>query len=200
MQEADPRTGYTPNVAARSLVSGRSGVIGLVVPSRVRGIFEDPFFSRLIQGVSAAAAISSGDTLSRFLFQTEEEESELYPRVVSSGFLDGLIVTATRMADPLMARMAAREVPVVVVGRPDVEGVSYINVDNRGGAFQAAIHLCNLGYQRIGLVARRCRQPPDWIGSMALSRASPFAGECCTPACGQMAISASERICGRCWS
>ncbi len=39
-----------------------------------------------------------------------------------------------------------------MIGRPDVEGVSYVNVDNRGGAMQAAIHLCNLGYQRIGLL------------------------------------------------
>ena len=39
-----------------------------------------------------------------------------------------------------------------MVGRPDVEGVSYVNVDNHGGALQAAIHLCNLGYQRIGLL------------------------------------------------
>jgi LacI family transcriptional regulator len=151
VQEVIRRTGYTPNVAARSLVSGRSGVIGLVIPSRVHSIFEDPYFSRLIQGISAASN-QSGNTLSLFLLQTEEEESELYPRVVTSGFLDGLIVTATRMADPLIARMAAREVPVVMVGRPDVEGVSYVNVDNRGGGLEAAIHLCNLGYQRIGLL------------------------------------------------
>jgi LacI family transcriptional regulator len=151
VQEVIRRTGYTPNVAARSLVSGRSGVIGLVIPSRVHNVFEDPYFARLIQGISAASN-QSGNTLSLFLFQTEEEESALYPRVVTSGFLDGLIVTATRMADPLMARMAAREVAVVMVGRPDVEGVSYVDVDNRGGAMQAAIHLCNLGYQRIGLL------------------------------------------------
>ena len=151
VQEVIRRTGYTPNVAARSLVSGRSGVIGLVIPSRVRNVFEDPYFARLIQGISAASN-QSGKTLSLFLFQTEAEEGALYPRVITSGYLDGLIVTATRMSDPLMARMASREVPVVMIGRPDVEGVSYVNVDNRGGAMQAAIHLCNLGYQRIGLL------------------------------------------------
>lgn len=158
VQEVIRRTGYTPNVAARSLVSGRSGVIGLVIPSRVHNIFEDPYFARLIQGISAASN-QSGNTLSLFLFQTEEEESELYPRVVTSGFLDGLIVTATRMGDPLMARMATREVPVVMVGRPDVEGVSYVDVDNRGGAMQAAIHLCNLGYDRIGLLGAPVSTP-----------------------------------------
>lgn len=151
VQDVIRLTGYTPNAAARSLVSGRTGVIGLVIPSRVHSLFEDPYFSRLIQGISAASN-QAGNTLSLFLFQNEEEEAELYPRVITSGFLDGLILTATRMADPLLARTAVGEIPIVVVGRPDVEGVSYVDVDNRGGAFLAATHLSSLGYQRIGLL------------------------------------------------
>ncbi len=151
VQEVIRRTGFAPNVAARSLVSGRSGVIGLVIPSRVGRLFEDPYFARLIQGISAASN-QCRRSLSLFLFQDEAEESELYPRVVTSGSLDGLLITATRMADPLLARMAVGEIPVVMVGRPDVEGISYVDVDNRGGALQAAIHLCNLGYRRIGLL------------------------------------------------
>lgn len=151
VQEVINRTGYAPNVAARSLVSGRSGVIGLVIPSRVHAIFEDPYFSRLIQGISAASN-QSGNMLSLFLFQNEEEESQLYPRVIRRGYLDGLIITATRMGDPLLASAAGGEIPIVMVGRPDVSGVSYVDADNKGGALRVAIHLCGLGYQRIGLV------------------------------------------------
>jgi LacI family transcriptional regulator len=151
VEEVIRRTGYTPNVAARSLVSGRSGVIGLVIPSRLHSLFEDPYFSRLIQGISTASN-QSGTTLSLFLFQNEEEEAKLYPRVVTSGFLDGLIITATRMADPLLARMTGSEMPVVMIGRPDVEGISYVDADNHGGARLAAEHLCSLGHERIGLI------------------------------------------------
>jgi LacI family transcriptional regulator len=151
VQEVIQRTGYTPNAAARSLVSGRSGVIGLAIPSRVHELFEDPYFARLIQGISSAAN-RSGNTLSLFLFQTEEEESRLYPRVVTSGVLDGLIITATRMGDPLLNRMPLDAIPIVMIGRPDVEGVSYVDVDNRGGAATAAAHLCGLGYERIGMI------------------------------------------------
>ena len=145
VEEVIRRTGYTPNVAARSLVSGRSGVIGLVIPSRVHSLFEDPYFSRLIQGISTASN-QSGTTLSLFLFQNEEEESELYPRVVTSGFLDGLIITATRMADPLLARMTGGEMPVVIVGRPEVEGISYVDADNVGGA-----RLCSRAPVQVGI-------------------------------------------------
>ncbi|NNC76222.1 MAG: LacI family DNA-binding transcriptional regulator, partial [Acidimicrobiia bacterium] len=78
VQEVILRTGYSPNAAARSLVSGRTGVIGLVIPSRVHSLFEDPYFSRLIQGITTAAN-KAETTLALFLFQDEEEEAELYP-------------------------------------------------------------------------------------------------------------------------
>jgi len=132
VQDVIRRTGYTPNAAARSLVSGRSGVIGLLIPSRVHSIFEDPYFPRLIQGISAASN-QSGTTVSLFLSQDEVEEAERYMRVISSGFVDGLIITATRMADPLMVRMAVADVPVVMIGRSEIGGISYVDVDNRGG-------------------------------------------------------------------
>ncbi len=151
VQEVIRNTGFMPNAAARSLVSSRTGVIGLVIPSRVHNLFEDPYFARLIQGVSAASN-QAGTTLSLFLFQTEEEEEQLYPRVVASGLVDGVILTATRMGDPLLARMATGDLPLVMIGRPDIDGISYVDVDNHGGAKLAAIHLCNLGYQRIGLL------------------------------------------------
>lgn len=151
VREVILRTGYSPNIAARSLVSNRSGVIGLVIPSRVHNLFEDPYFARLIQGISSASN-QAGITLSLFLFQSDAEERELYPRVVAPGFLDGVIITATRMGDPLMARMVGSNVPVVVVGRPDIGGVSFVDADNVGGARQVASLLCSEGYRRIALV------------------------------------------------
>ena len=41
------KTGYVPNVAARSLAAQRSGVIGFVVPRSVATFFGDPYFARL---------------------------------------------------------------------------------------------------------------------------------------------------------
>jgi LacI family transcriptional regulator len=144
-------TGYTPHAAARSLVSNRTGVVGLVIPSRVHSLFEDPYFARLIQGITLGSN-RAGVTLSLFLAETEEEERDLYPRVVESGFIDGVIVTATRTGDPLVARMASRQIPLVMVGRPDLPEVSYVDVDNRDGARQAARHLVDIGATRIGMI------------------------------------------------
>ena len=144
-------TGYAPNAAARSLASNRTGVIGLVIPSHVSNLFEDPYFARLIQGVTLGAK-RSAVTLSLFLFESEDEERELYPRVVESGFLDGVIVTATRPGNSLMKRIAQAEMPLVAIGRPGIEGVPYVDVDSRGGAFQAAAHLCAQGHENIAFI------------------------------------------------
>ncbi len=152
VMEVIDRTGYVPNAAARSLVSGKSGVIGLVIPSRVHSLFEDPYFSRLIQGISSATN-RAGITLSLFLFQTDDEDASLYPRVVTSGFLDGLIITATRTEDPLLQRLVGSPLPIVMIGRPDVGGISYVDVDNQRGGLEAARHLTSLGHRRIGVIS-----------------------------------------------
>lgn len=152
VEEVIRKTGYTPNAAARSLVSKRSGLIGLVIPSRVHSLFEDPYFARLIQGITLGSN-QAGVSLTLFLFSTEEEERDLYPRVVESGFLDGVIITATRMGDPLVARFAASGLPLVMVGRPDSDRISYVDVDNRAGAAMAARHLVDIGAERIGMIS-----------------------------------------------
>lgn len=52
-----------------------------------------------------------------------------------------------------MAALTEGSMPFVVIGRPDVPAlVSYVDADNIGGARQAALHLCGLGYRRIGYV------------------------------------------------
>ena len=46
-------TGYQPDAAARSLATGRSGVIGVVIPEAVTKLFTDPFFPLLLVGITA---------------------------------------------------------------------------------------------------------------------------------------------------
>ena len=47
-------TGYAPNLAARTLASKRSWMLGLVLPRSVSSFFADPYFSRLTQGIAQA--------------------------------------------------------------------------------------------------------------------------------------------------
>lgn len=146
------QTGYHPNLAARSLASQRSNIIGLVFPRSVSNLFSDPYFPRLTQGV-AQACNQSNFTLSLFLFHTEEDERKLFPRITRPGQVDGIIIQSTHAADELFSQLSQSDVPHVVAGRPmNVSDASYVDVDNIAGAYNAVRHLVHLGRRRIGTI------------------------------------------------
>lgn len=147
------RTGYHPNPAARTLVSQRSWMIGLVLPRSVSSFFSDPYFPRLTQGI-AQACNQYDYTLSLFLIGTKEDEEKIYPRVSRRGLLDGLLVQSGQIGDQLIDRLVNSNIPVVIAGSPfHTEGVSYIDVDNVNATYHAVRHLIQLGRKRIGTIA-----------------------------------------------
>jgi LacI family transcriptional regulator len=146
-------TGYQPNVAARSLASQRSSMIGLVLPHSVSSFFVDPYFPNLIQGI-AQGCNKYDHTLGLFLVATKEDEEKIFPRVSRSGLLDGVILQAGHHGDPMMGRMMSSNIPLVFVGRPfQSENVSYIDIENVDGSYNAVAHLIRLGYERIATIA-----------------------------------------------
>lgn len=145
-------TGYQPNLAARSLAARRTGILGLVIPRTVQSVFTDPYFPRLIQGISQACN-ASDYTLSLFLFHTEDEEQKLYPRVLRNGFVDGVIITSSVVDDVLIPQLSENNMPFVVIGRPThAPSASFVDVDNLNGAKTAVNHLIRLGRKRIATI------------------------------------------------
>lgn len=148
-------TGYQPNHAAQSLASTRSQILGVVIPSSLHSLFSDPYFPRLLQGISRAANAHEY-VPSLFLFSNPDEQQRTLQRVIGGGMIDGLIVTADRHDLTLISDLISLKVPLVLVGRPNAEErelVSFVDVDNEGGAYVATTHLIQLGYQRIGTLA-----------------------------------------------
>jgi LacI family transcriptional regulator len=145
-------TGFSPNLAARTLASQRSFVIGLVIPRSIQSLFGDPYFSRLTQGIVQAANLFDY-TISLFLLESREIEERIIPRITRPGFIDGLVVQSTAYDDKVLSRIVNSTIPYVIAGRPlEFSDVSYIDVDNFNGAFQAVEHLIGLGKKRIGTV------------------------------------------------
>ncbi len=152
VQQVIEETGYSPNPVARSLAIQHTHILGLVLPRRSDTVFTDPYFPVLIQGI-AQACNDHEYTLGLFLLQTPEEERKLLPRIAHKGLLDGLIIQVGEIGDQLIARLLEKNVPLVVAGRPAQEiPVSYIDVDNVAGAYQAVSHLIRLGHTRIGTI------------------------------------------------
>jgi LacI family transcriptional regulator len=144
-------TGYQPHAAARSLVTRRTQIIGVVIPEAVSTLFTDPFFSLLLYGITNTCN-AQGYYLMLSLFDGPADQDAMYRRVVRSNHLDGLIVASTRLDDPLVLKLLRDEVPFVMVGRHPAEQVSYIDIDNVAAARMAVEYLLQLGHRRIGII------------------------------------------------
>ena len=148
-------TGYQPNSAARSLASSQSRILGLVMPSILQSAFIDPYYPLVIQAISHACN-ENDYTAALFLFQSAAEEENMSQRIVASGLIDGIIVTADTINSTFVSKIQQYDIPFVQIGRPpraNAAAISYIDVDNEAGAYLATSHLIQLGYQRIGQLA-----------------------------------------------
>jgi LacI family transcriptional regulator len=144
-------TGYEPHAAARSLVTRRTHIIGIIIPAAVTTIFTDPFFPLLLSGVTETCNAHNYH-LMLSLFNGHVDQKEMYRRAVRNGYLDGVIMSSTQLDDPLVPQLFLDRVPFVLVGRSPDERVNYVDVDNVGAARMAVEHLIRLGHQRIATI------------------------------------------------
>lgn len=135
--------GYVPNMAARTLVNRRSGLVGLVIPDMT-----NPFFANLGKGIEDEAAkhdlrILINDT--RGVEATEREAVQLFLELK----VDGLIVPMARCTQQYYDELGAT-VPVVHVNRD--EATHHVSCDTVQGSILVMRHLLELGHRRIGFV------------------------------------------------
>ncbi len=108
--------GYEPNRAARSLVTGRSESIALVIPEPTTRLFGEPFWPRLVRGI--ADAVADNDFQLVLLLPQDAQDELRVTRYLAAGHVDGALLVSLHGDDPLPARLVERRVPVVVGGRP----------------------------------------------------------------------------------
>lgn len=147
---------YTPNLAARSLVTQRTRVLGIYIPYVVGNLFADPFFPILIQALTARANEQDYDVI-LWLTGQHGPSDHLHRRVLDNRLADGLILASTPELDKLSERLLERGHTFVLNGRPweNEQAYNYVDVANQRGAQQAVEHLAHLGRQRIGTITGR---------------------------------------------
>src|SRR5919202_1185387 len=92
VEKAIRRLGYTPNRAARSLVTRRTDSVGLVIPEPTTKLFGDPFFPRLIRGINSVLN-ENGQLLVLLTPQSDHDERQL-GEYLASGHLDGAMLVS----------------------------------------------------------------------------------------------------------
>ena len=141
-------SGYRPHALARSLVTNRTHIIGIVIPEAVTTVFTDPFFPLLLRGATEVCNIHEYQLLLS-LFTAPARQEEMCQRVLRSGYVDGVIVASAVVDDPLIPSMLRDGVQLVSIGRHPNAQVHYVDGDNVGGARMAVEHLIRLGHRRI---------------------------------------------------
>lgn len=141
-------TGYRPNLAARTLASGRSGVVGVVMHIDPHLLFRDPYFGQLLQGMSDELVDLAAGMMLWLGNRTKEETLD---KILSTGLVDGVIVTAHYREDSLVDGLLASHLPTVLVGhRRHDRAASYVDVDNVHAADVITSHLVQIGRTRVG--------------------------------------------------
>jgi len=153
VDEAVRRLGYTPNPAARSLVTRRTGSVALVVPEPDERVFSDPFFARTLHVVTRV--LSGRDLQVVLLIARPGEEEQRMLRYLRGRHVDGAIVVSHHRSDRLSDHLAALGLPSTFIGRPwtSEDRVSYVSTDNIAGGRAAAGLLLDRGCRRIGTIA-----------------------------------------------
>ncbi|RZU76027.1 LacI family transcriptional regulator [Micromonospora kangleipakensis] len=138
---------YRPSPLARSLRSGRTRSIAVIVPD-----VTNPFFAAVVKG---AETVARQDNYNLFLYNTDEDvEREVAVLADLVGRVDGAILAPTVESDEAPLRAHQAGLPVVFLDR-EIDGSPMFDavlVDNAGGSRRAAEHLLDLGHRRIAIV------------------------------------------------
>lgn len=139
--------GYRPNQLARSLLRGRSQLIGVVL-----GNMENPFFPLAFDTLSKQLAAHGHRTL---VFTGEaNQQADATIEDMLNYRVDALILMATSLSSSLADQCQASGIPVVFVNRiGHAQHCSSVTGDNAHGAKAIAAHLVQSGYQRIAFMA-----------------------------------------------
>ena len=135
---------YTPNFAARSLVTGRTYLVGLVVPDLLH-----PFFAQIATSLSGVL-LKKGYCLT---ISTSEEDPDLEERELDRLLgrrLDALVIAASCTTPAIFKRIEKHGMPFILIDRrfSDLDA-NYVGVDDKVVGMLATEHLIEVGCKRI---------------------------------------------------
>jgi LacI family transcriptional regulator len=147
IQEIIDRLGYRPSDIARSLVTDRTGTIGLVVIDN-----SNPFFSEIARGVEHEAYAQGYNV---FLCNTEENiERELAVlRSLEEKRVDGLILCSPRLDEAPLRAALKRHAAVVMINRRIESRFGVIMMNDERGGRLVTEHLLSRGHRAIGYLS-----------------------------------------------
>ncbi len=147
---------YRPHALARGLSLKRTQNLGLIIPHTADYLFSSPYFAELIRGISQQAN-AQGYRLLLSTTTSEQPSQAVYDEMLQ-GVVDGLIVLDVKVRDSRLLWLKQEGIPFVLVGQPLDPAfdwgthISYVDSDNKGGAYQATRYLLELDHKEVFLL------------------------------------------------
>ncbi|MDV3048980.1 MAG: LacI family DNA-binding transcriptional regulator [Planktomarina sp.] len=147
VREAAQELGYRPNVIARSLITGKSRIIGLVV-----AYLDNYFYPAALEKLSNALQ-KKGYHVLVFMASNDHQSTEQVIEELLDYQVDGIITASVGISNDLTARCEVAGVPVVLFNRTqDRKSHSAVTSDNFQGGKTAAHFLIKGGHKRIAYI------------------------------------------------
>jgi DNA-binding LacI/PurR family transcriptional regulator len=149
VMEAARKLGYRPNAHARSLITKRSRIIGVVL-SFLENLFYPVALERLAKRLQR-------DGYHVLLFVTDTQNSDELVNEILQYHVDGIVLAATTLSSALAQKCSDAAIPVVLFNRVMASGsagaVSSVRSDNVGGGRAVARLLAETGHKRVAYIA-----------------------------------------------
>jgi|TARA_B110000196_G_C21114362_1_gene649636 DNA-binding LacI/PurR family transcriptional regulator len=147
VRKAAQELSYRPNVLARSLITGKSRIIGLVV-----AYLDNYFYPAALEKLSNSLK-EEGYHVLVFMASNDDQSTEQVIEELLDYQVDGIITASVGISNDLTARCEAAGVPVVLFNRTqDKASHSAVTSDNFLGGQTAARFLYEAGHKRIAYI------------------------------------------------
>ena len=155
VEQAISQLGYARNRAPRSVQPRGTGSIALVVCEENVKFFADPFFARMLWGITKA--LTTADLQLVLLTLYSARDYHTLSRYLRGGHVDGALFMSMHSRPDF--DFTTLGLPLVLCGRPvgGGDGLSYVDADNVDGAQRAVSYLLDSGRKAVATIAG----PPD---------------------------------------
>ncbi|WP_170754139.1 LacI family DNA-binding transcriptional regulator [Ruegeria lacuscaerulensis] len=152
VQAAATKHGYRPNSRAKGLATGRSMVIGHVIPSSSQHEMVNPIFGDFVAGAARTYGAHGYDMMFTNADDTSIERT--YRDLFQRGAVDGVVLQGPKVNEHRIEVLTRMAVPFIVHGRSTGIEVPYdwVDVNNKSSFLRATRFLIDLGHKRIALI------------------------------------------------
>ena len=148
VRRAAAELGYRPNAVARSLGTGRTRMVGLLV-----AYLDNAFYADAVERLSIALQ-DRGHHVLLFMATPTVADTDRVVREILDRQVDGIVLASVTMSSSLARECARHAIPVVHFNREaEGERLNAVVTDNRAGGRAAARLLLGAGHGRIGYLA-----------------------------------------------